>query len=477
MTIPAPWTARLLVAGVWEDGPRRAEIRSPWDGASAGSVPLAEPEQFERAAAGAAGAAREMARVPRHEKSRWCRETAARIRDEADDLARQIVRESGKPLQYARAEVARAVSTFTIAAEEALRLAGELLPLDIAAASERHQGFVVHVPIGPVAAIAPFNFPLNLVAHKLAPALAAGCPVVLKPPPQAPLTALRLAELILASGVPAGALSVLPMEIDLAERLATDERFRLLTFTGSARVGWHLKSIAGKKRVVLELGGNAPAIVHEDADLGWALDRCVSAGFAAAGQVCIKMQRLVVHAPVYDRFVAEFVERARQLPCGDPMDAATVVGPLIDAAAADRVMAWIAEARDRGAEVLCGGTREGNVVTPTVIADAPHDAFVMREEVFGPVTVVEKYDDFTDALARANAARYGLQAGAFTHDVRRIAEAVRELEFGGVIINDTPMFRVDHMPYGGVKDSGFGREGIRSALADLTEPRTVVLRL
>jgi acyl-CoA reductase-like NAD-dependent aldehyde dehydrogenase len=331
-------------------------------------------------------------------------------------------------------------------------------------------------PIGPIAAIAPFNFPLNLVAHKLAPAIAVGCPVVLKPPMQAPVTALKLAEICFEAGWPRAALSVVHAQPEVAERMATDERIRLLSFTGSAKVGWHLKAVAGRKRVVLELGGNAAAVVHEDAELEWAAERCAIGAFASAGQVCIKVQRLLVHRPVLDRFLERFLATTDALAIGDPLDEKTVIGAMIDTKEADRVMSWIDEATSAGATLLAGGGRNGNVIAPTVLQATTREMKVEREEVFGPVVTVTPYDDFGDALAAVNATEYGLQAGVFTHDVRRIWQAYRELEVGGVIANDYPTLRVDNFPYGGVKASGLGREGPAFAAEDMTEIRTLVLR-
>lgn len=462
------------------DGPR-AEIRSPWDGALAGTVPVADDAALEAAIAGAAAAFAVTRAEPRHRRSAVCRRVSEAIAADADGLATLIARESGKPIRYARAEVSRAVSTFAIAAEEANRVGGEMVPLDISPAGEGFLGMSVRVPAGPVCAIAPFNFPLNLVAHKVAPALAAGCPVVLKPAPQAPLTSFRLAEIVAAAGAAPGALAVLHMPVPLAQRMAEDPRFALLTFTGSGKVGWALKAAAGHKRVTLELGGNAPAIVHGDADLAHAVERCVLGAFASAGQVCIKLQRLFVHRPLFAEFRERFVAAARALPTGDPMDEATVIGPLIDGAAADRVMAWIDEARASGAKVLCGGTREGAVVAATVIepGDVDVNAFdslkVSCEEVFGPVVTLEPYDDFDDALARANAGQFGLQAAVFTKDLYRARRAAEALDYGGVIVNESPMFRTDNFPYGGTRASGHGREGVKHAMDDMLETKMLVI--
>lgn len=453
------------------------EIRSPWDGEVAGTIRVADEGDLERGIVSAQRAFETTRKLPRWKRAEICRGISERIKAGHERLSELITRESGKPLQYARGEVSRAVTTFATAAEEALRIGGEVIPLDIAPASDGYAGMSLRFPIGPIAAISPFNFPLNLVAHKVAPALAAGNTILLKPPPQAPLTAMELGKMALEAGAPPGAFNVLHMEIPLAEKMAADPRFKLLSFTGSAKVGWHLKSICGKKRVVLELGGNAAMIVHEDADLDWALKRAVAGAFASSGQVCIKVQRLFVHRPIYDGFLKRFCDAAAEVSVGDPMNAETVVGPLIDEAAAKRVESWIKEARDAGARILAGGTRDGNVITPTVIEGAPGSAKVSCEEVFGPVCTVAPYDDFAEGLRMVNDTRYGLQAGVFTRDIGRIAKAVSGLEVGGVIINHFPMFRVDNYPYGGIKDSGLGREGVRYAIEDMTEQRMVVLRL
>jgi glyceraldehyde-3-phosphate dehydrogenase (NADP+) len=327
--------------------------------------------------------------------------------------------------------------------------------------------------------MAPFNFPLNLVCHKLAPALASGCSIVLKPPPQAPLTALKLGELVLEAGAPSGAFQVLPCDVGVAEKLVRDDRFATLSFTGSAKVGWHLKSVAGKKRVLLELGGNAAIIVHDDADLSWAMGRTLTSAFAYAGQVCIKGQRLFVHDAVYDSFVSELVQRASELVVRDPLDPASLVSSVIDEASAQRIESWVKEATDQGVERLCGGPREGTRIPPTVLRIGSPSQLglkVVTEEIFGPVLTVQRYAAWEDALALAGATRYGLQAGIFTQNLGRVRQAFEGLPVGGLIVNDSPSFRVDAMPYGGVKDSGLGREGVRFAMEEMTEHKLLVIR-
>jgi glyceraldehyde-3-phosphate dehydrogenase (NADP+) len=396
-----------------------------------------------------------------------------------EEFARGIVDEAGKTIRDARAEVDRALLVFSLAAAEARNLGGEVLPLDLNAASRGRVGLTRRFPAGPVGAITPFNFPLNLVAHKVAPALAAGNPVVLKPAERTPLTALRLAEVIAETPWPPGGFNVVVAErAELGEMLATDDRIAVLSFTGSTAVGWRLKGRAVRKRVVLELGGDAAVIVHEDADLGEAAARCVTGAFANAGQVCISVQRIFVHAPVYDAFTERLIEGGRRLRLGDPHDEATDVGPMIGEAAATRVEGLIGDALGRGATALLPGTRRGNLLSPTILTGVDAGAAaVAREEAFGPVVMVEPYADFEEALRRVNDSAFGLQAGVFTRDVGRLFRAFESLDVGGVIGNDVPQYRADNMPYGGEKDSGFGREGIRYAIAEMTVPRLLALNL
>jgi glyceraldehyde-3-phosphate dehydrogenase (NADP+) len=400
------------------------------------------------------------------------------IETHKEAFAELIAREAGKPITQARTEVARAISTFELGAEEATRIGGEVMPLDTTATSRGYSGYWTRVPAGPVIALAPFNFPLNLVAHKLAPALACGCSVVLKPPPQCPLTSLLLAECIRKAGAPDDAVQVVPCDVPIAEKLVRDERFATLSFTGSAKVGWHLKSVAGKKRVLLELGGNAAAIVHDDAPLEWAAERVVSGAFGYAGQVCIKVQRLYVHRSVADRFVADVVERSRAIEPKSPLDPTAVLGPMIDEGNAKRVEQWVSEATAAGARVLCGARRDGNRYWPTVIEieGAGVGLKVVDEEVFGPVLTVHRYDTWGEALSMADGTRYGLQAGVFTDSRTRVAEAFARMHVGGLVVNDAPTFRIDSMPYGGVRDSGLGREGVRFAIEEMTERKLLVVR-
>ncbi len=419
-----------------------------------------------------------MKAMPRHAR----RDLLVRIVDamtrERAALGAELAQSCGKPIGQALGEVDRAIMTFSLAADETRRFAGEMIPLDIDPRTVGYTGMVHRFPVGPISAITPFNFPLNLLAHKVAPAIAVGSALVVKPPPQCPQMAFRLGQIMAECGLPAGAYNVVHLPIPVAEGLATDPRFAMLTFTGSPTVGWHLKNVAGKKKVCLELGGNAAAVVHEDAgDLDWVAQRLALGAFAYAGQVCIKVQRVLVHQPIYEKFVQKFVAATAALVCGDPMDPKTIVGPMIDSGAADRVQAWTAEAVAAGAEVLLAGTRNGNVLSPGLLANVPRNAKASCREVFGPVSIVAPYRDFGDALALVNDSDFGLQAGVFTHDVNRIFAAFNTLETGGVIANDFPTLRVDNYPYGGVKDSGFGREGVRYAMEEMSEPRMLVLNL
>ncbi|GBC81376.1 Sulfoacetaldehyde dehydrogenase [bacterium HR10] len=455
----------------------RVEIRDPYDRAVIGVVHWASAEEAGEAVAEAVRAFEETRRLPSHARAEVLRRVAAALSERREELAQLITREAGKPIRDARLEVARAIQTFTVAAEEAKRLGGEMLPLDWMVGSENRWALVRRFPIGPILGITPFNFPLNLVAHKVAPALAAGNPILIKPAPQTPLSALALGEMVVRAGWPRGGISVLPCANEVVAELLRDERIRMLSFTGSAEVGWRLKAQVPKKRVTLELGGNAAVLVHEDADLAYAARRAVYGGFAYAGQTCISVQRILVHEAVVEPFLTRFLEGVRDLVVGDPKEEATDVGPMISEAAAERAEQWIREAVAAGARVLVGGERQGAFLMPTVLADAPPETKVWSEEVFAPVVVVNRYADFEEALRQVNASRYGLQAGLFTRDVRRIFRAYEVLEVGGLIVNEVPTYRADHMPYGGVKDSGFGREGVRAAIQEMTEPRLLALNL
>jgi glyceraldehyde-3-phosphate dehydrogenase (NADP+) len=459
------------------------QVCDRWTGEPLADVPLASPKEVDAIIGRAVAAFAAMRKTPGWHRRDALRKISSGLELRAEEFARTIAREAGKPIAQARAEVARAASTFLLASEEATRTEGAVLPLDVTPAATGYAGRWVRVPVGPVLGIAPFNFPLNLVAHKVAPALAVGASIVLKPPPQAPLTALALAELVRGVGLPEDALQVVPCDVPEAEQLVRDERFAVLSFTGSDRVGWHLKSIAGKKRVLLELGGNAAAVVHEDApDLAFAAHRIVSGAFAYAGQVCIKVQRLYVHRPIAARFVAELVSRASALEPKSPLDDGAVLGPMIDEAAAARVDVWVEEALAMGARALLRGARAGSRLAPTILSwegvgdGSGRGAKVVDEEVFGPVLSVHVYDDWDTALRMVDATRFGLQAGIFTDSLARVERAFDELHVGGLVVGDVPTFRVDHMPYGGTRDSGLGREGVRFAMHEMTETKLLVHR-
>lgn len=468
---------RLLIDGEWAAAAHSAPIRNPYNGDVVGRAPQAAAAEMDRAIAAARRCFADSRRWPRHRRAALLGGIVEGLRRSRDELARLIMAEAGKPIQYAAAEVDRAIWTFTVASEETKRLAGELPPLDASPVGDGYLAMTARLPVGPIGAIAPFNFPINLVAHKVAPALAVGAPVVLKPPPQAPLTSLRLGRIIQEAGAPPGLINILPCPVDVAAQLVTDDRLALLSFTGSARVGWALKNQAGKKRVVLELGGNAAAIVQDDADLEFAAARLAVGAFAYAGQICISTQRIYIHDTVYDRFLERFLAATKQLPVGDPADPKTVVGPMIDQAAADRVEGWVKEAVSHGATTLLAGSRRGAMLSPIVLTNVDARMKVVCEEVFGPVVVVSRYRAFQEAVDQVNASPYGLQASVFTRRVDDVFRAWGGLDVGGVIVNDYPMFRVDQMPYGGAKESGLGREGVRYAMESMTEPRLMVIRV
>ena len=451
-------------------------VRSPWDGREAGTVSVATAADMDAAIASAHAAAKSVATIPRYQRQTLLRCVSAALTEQRERLAQLMVAEAGKPLQYARTEVDRAASTFSLASDEVTRPIGEMLPLDVTAAGVGYTAIAQRRAIGVIGAISPFNFPLNLVAHKLAPAIAVGNTVVLKAAPQAPLSAFELVNIIHDAGWPKDALHVMHAPVEVAQALATDERIAMLSFTGSAKVGWHLKSVAGKKRVALELGGNAAAIVCDDADLAWAAKRTALGAYAQAGQVCIKIQRIYVVRERYDAFVKLLLDEIAQLEVGDPALESTVVGPLIDSDAAQRVAAWVDEARAAGAKVLLDGKRDGNVIGPTLLAETKPEMKVECEEVFGPVATIAAVASADEAITRTNESRYGLQAGIFTYDIRTIAKAFEDLDVGGVIVNDYPSLRIDNFPYGGVKDSGFGREGVRYAMDEMSELKVLVAK-
>jgi aldehyde dehydrogenase (NAD+) len=449
-------------------------VRNPYDGSVVADVALPTEPDVEDAIAAAVRTFDDGRMLPASARADALAHISRRLGERIDEVAKIIVREGGKPLKWARSEAERAVSTFRWASEEARRLDGDVLRLDADPSGAGRLGIVRRFPFGPVLGITPFNFPVNLVAHKVAPALGVGAPIVVKPSQQTPLGSLLLGELVAETELPPGMMSVLPIESDRAERLVTDPRIKNVSFTGSS-VGWRLKGLDPRKHFTLELGGNAGAIVHSDADLDHAAMRVAVGGYYQAGQSCVAVQRIFVHEPAYEEFVQRLVKQVSALVTGDPMDPATDVGPLIDGKALDRVAAWVDEAVAGGAEVLCGGTRRDPFYEPTVLANVTSDMKVVCEEIFGPVTTVSPYHEFEDALAAVNDTRYGLQAGLFTSSLERAFLAHRELVVGGVIVNDVSAFRADQMPYGGSKDSGYGREGLRYAMCEMTEPRIMVL--
>ncbi len=471
MTSVAADTVPIYLAGEFVRAGTPLEVRDPATGELVATTWQAGAQELERATQAAVEGFSATRRLASFERRDALAHVADRISQDADELAELLSRESGKPIRDARGEVARGALTFRTAAEEALRINGEWLPLDWTAANRGRSGIVRRYPIGPVAGISPFNFPMNLAAHKVAPAIAAGCSIVLKPPSKDPLVMLRVAEYLAETSLPKGAVSILPMDRPTGDRMVADDRFKLLSFTGSPSVGWKMKAEAGKKKVVLELGGNAGAIVDETADLDWAVARLAFGAFAYSGQVCISVQRIYVVASVYSEFERRFVEKVRQVRMGSPLDPATDLGPMVDAKAVARTHQWVGEALARGARALTGGEPDGLFYPPTVLVDVPKDARVCGEEVFAPVVNLFAMPDFSAALAELNDSQFGLQCGVFTNDLERTLRAHDELEVGGVIVNDVPTWRTDAMPYGGVKDSGIGREGLRWSIEDMTEPR------
>jgi acyl-CoA reductase-like NAD-dependent aldehyde dehydrogenase len=468
-------TRPYYVAGEWRTGEGTFDVHSPFDGSVVASIGTPTDADVEDATASASGVFEEARRLPVHARAEALMHVSRRIAERKDELAELIAREGGKPLKWATVEATRAISTFRWAAEEARRGHDDVMRLDTEASLGSRLGIVRRFPVGPVLGITPFNFPLNLVAHKVAPALATGSPIVIKPATATPIGALSLAELIDETDLPHGMYSVLPVSGSKAEGMAKDDRYRKISFTGSPGVGWHLKSLDPRKKVTLELGGNAGVIVHSDADLDHAAARLAFGGYYQAGQSCISVQRILVQSEVHDDFLSRFTKQVESLKVGDPMDPATDVGPVIDAGSLDRIAQWVDEAVAGGAEVVTGGKRNDPFYEPTILTDVTPDMNVCKEEVFGPVTTVMRYETFDDAIASVNDSKYGLQAAVFTRDVERAMLAHRELQVGGVIVNDSSAFRADQMPYGGSKDSGFGREGLRWAMEEMTEPRIVVL--
>jgi acyl-CoA reductase-like NAD-dependent aldehyde dehydrogenase len=472
----SPAATPLILAGNLRNSEATADVLSPFDGHLIASVCQATGADADEALRAAEKAFAETRSLPSWRRAAILEHIAARIEREVLDLARGIALEAGKPLAASRIEVQRAVQTFRIATEEAKRIGGELLPLDWTAGNENRAGLIRRFPIGPILGITPFNFPLNLVAHKLAPAIASGNPIVIKPAPQTPLSALRLGEMAVDAGWPRGAISVLPCSNEVTAAMVSDSRLRMLTFTGSAAVGWKLKAMAPRLRCTLELGGNAAMIVHEDADIDLAAQSILTGGFSYSGQSCISVQRVFVHKTRWQTLAQRLTEGIEQTPSGDPLDEQTQIGPMISLAAAERAADWIEKAVDAGARLITGGERRGALLSPTLLAKVPRTTPLFKEEAFAPVVFLNPYDTFEEAIAAVNDSRFGLQAAVFTKDWGRITQAFREIEVGAVLVNEATSWRAEHMPYGGVKESGTGREGLRSAIESMTEERMLIAR-
>jgi len=465
----------ILVGGLWKETSGIAKVRFPYTGEVYAEVCQAGDAELNAAVDAACRGFRETQRLSSHARARILERLAGEIHSRAAELIDTMVMEGGKTKKFAAGEVARAEMTVRTSAEEAKRCYGEIIPLDWSEDTEGRTGYLRRFPIGPVLGIVPFNFPLNLACHKLAPAIAAGNSVILKPASATPVCSLLLGEMTLAAGLPPEAISVVPCPGSHAEKLVRDPRIAFLSFTGSCAIGWHLREIAGRKKVALELGGNAAVIVHEDANLDFAASRIATGGFVNAGQVCISVQRVLIHRPVYDRLVEKILAATKALKVGDPRDPETDIGPMIDHVKAEQTYKRVQEAVKQGARILTGGTLEGTMFSPTVIADTTPDMRLNREEVFAPVLTVTPYDDFAEAIRIANTGDYGLQVGIFTQNINRAMRAFEDMAVGGVIINDISTFRSDQMPYGGVKGSGTGREGPRYAIEEMTEPRLMVI--
>lgn len=451
-------------------------VTDKFTGEVATRVPLADPATIDAGISGTVAAAEPMRNMAPYERQAVLNHCVRRFTERFDELALSLCIEAGKPIKDSRGEVSRLIDTFRVAAEESVRMTGEIMNLEISPRARGYRGMFKRVPIGPCSFISPFNFPLNLAAHKVAPALAVGCPFVLKPASRTPIGALIIGEVLAETDLPLGAFSILPCSRDGADLFTTDDRLRLLSFTGSPAVGWNLKARAGKKKVVLELGGNAAVIVDADTDLQDATERIVFGAFYQSGQSCIGVQRIIIHETVFEELRDRLVAATEALPVGDPKDEKTFVGPMISEREAERLESWINEAVAAGGRLLCGGQRNGALLPATLLENVPHDQAICTHEAFGPVAVLSRFSDFGDALAEVNDSTFGLQAGVFTRDLYRMQQAWDELDVGGVIIGDVPSWRVDNMPYGGVKDSGLGREGIRFAMEDMTEIRNLVIR-
>lgn len=468
-------TGKILIGGEWREGRETFKVKNPFSNESLAEVFSVDESENAEAIAIADSAAMAMRKAARFEIAEGLRKIASGIEKRKTEFAETISRESAKPIAAARGEVTRGIATFNWAAGEAERFAGEVVPVDTIATGKDKIAYTNRMPRGVIYGITPFNFPLNLVAHKVAPALASKNAIIIKPSQRTPLTALLLGEVFLESGLPKTALQIVPMDTKFVDAVYADERVKMISFTGSAEVGWNIKTKANKKMVTLELGGNAPVIVDESADIERSLKQTTTGAFAYAGQVCISVQRVYIHKKIYDEWTGKFVERANNLKKGNPLDESTELSVMIDEAAARRAENWIIEAKENGASLLCGGTRDGAMLDATIITNTNPEMRVVAEEVFAPVAVVEKFSDFEEAVDLSNQTEYGLQAGVFTENLSNANFASEHLEYGGVIINDAPTFRVDNMPYGGIKASGFGREGVRYAMEEMSETRLVVI--
>jgi glyceraldehyde-3-phosphate dehydrogenase (NADP+) len=466
----------FLIAGKPGTSKKKEDVINPFTNKSVGTVYLAETTDIKKAIQVSTKAFEASRKLPSHERSRILIEISKGLLNRKEEIAKIIVQENGKPIRDARMEVDRAAMTFEIASEESKRIPGELIPMDLRPDAEGRLGILKRFPIGPITAITPFNYPLNLAAHKIAPAFAVGNPVILKPAMATPISSLLLGEIITASNAPSGLFSVVPSYHEDCEALISDERIKMISFTGSPDVGWDLKKRCGRKKITLELGGNAGVIIHEDADLELAVNRCVRGSFVYAGQVCISVQRIYIHKNIYEKFIQHFLEAVKKLKIGDPMDESTDIGPMIKENQAVRAHEWIQEAIKAGARLLTGGKRNGSFLEPTVLENVPKGTKACNKEAFAPLVDVFSYTNFEEAVRAVNDTPYGLQSGIFTRDVGRIFHAFHEIEVGSLMINEVPTFRLDHMPYGGTKLSGLGREGLRYAMEEMTEPRLLLLK-
>ncbi len=466
---------KILIGGLWREGAETFQVKSPFTNETLAEVFSANANDMEEAIAIAESSAKEMRKLARFEIGRGLRKIADGIEKRKKEFAESIANEAAKPIKLARGEVERSIATFAWAASEAERFVGEVVPVDTQAAGKGKTAWTLRMPRGVIYGITPFNFPLNLVAHKVAPALAAKNAIIIKPSARTPLTSLLLGEVFIESSLPKGALQIVPMDVKYIDTVLKDERVNMISFTGSAEVGWKLKSLAERKAISLELGGNAPVIVDETADIKKSLDRTVMGAFVYAGQVCISVQRIYIHEKMFDEWTEKFVEKAKGLKKGNPLDELTQLSVMIDEDAAKKAEGWINEAVSTEAQLLCGGKRDGAMLDATVLTNTNPEMRVVSEEIFAPVAVVEKFSDFAEAVDLSNQTKYGLQAGVFTNNLANANYASEHLEYGGVIINDVPTFRVDNMPYGGAKESGFGREGVRYAMEEMSEIRLVVV--